>query len=338
MRDILKTQEGMDLCLEQRDEELRQLRSQSQVDGAQLAALSLQMQELISSVESRAEVVGRDLEEINGRFDHHRGEINRLKIREKDSKQEVEQLKGFIVGAGHEAQIFKNHLERMENICRCGRTPSEVGEEFVSSEDEGRMELSYASARGNEYIAPPVENPIPLPVPAPATCCLGPTTTLPLMKEIAEEPTFICEDLDGLLREADEWRAKDLQEGSSQSVVHSPPRLSSERWRRLNGIHHMRPGPGRREQRATRSCPYIRRDSSRRAGELQDPRESGEPSGSLPRSGVGAIDTALLRGNEGVPPSSSGRLGLVLRGEELVRPPGSELGLWICDPPEDWSL
>ena len=62
MRDMLRTQEGMDLRLELRDEELRQLRSQSQVDGAQLAALSLQMQELISSVESRAEVVGRDLE------------------------------------------------------------------------------------------------------------------------------------------------------------------------------------------------------------------------------------------------------------------------------------
>ena len=66
MRDMLRTQEGMDLCLEQRDEELCQLWSQSQVDGAQLAVLSLQMQELISSVESRAKVVGKDLEEING--------------------------------------------------------------------------------------------------------------------------------------------------------------------------------------------------------------------------------------------------------------------------------
>ena len=74
--------------------------TQSQANGAQLAALSLQLQELISSVESRAEVVGRDLEEINGRFDHHRGEINRMKIREKDAKEETEQLKGYIVGAG----------------------------------------------------------------------------------------------------------------------------------------------------------------------------------------------------------------------------------------------
>ena len=58
MRVQLEIQEGIDLRLEQRDEELRQLRSQSQADGAQLAALSLQLQELISSVESRAEVVG----------------------------------------------------------------------------------------------------------------------------------------------------------------------------------------------------------------------------------------------------------------------------------------
>ena len=255
---MLKIQEDMDVHLDQRDEELRQLRSQSQVDGAQLAALSLQMQELISSVESRAEVVGKDLEEINGWFDRHRGEINCLKIREKDNKQEVEQLKGFIIGAGHEAQIFKNCLDRMkENVCRCGRTPLEVGEEFVSSEDEGRTELSYASVREDKYVAPPVENSIPLPVLALASCCLGPTTTLPPMEEITEEPSFICEDLDGLLREADEGRARDLQEESSQSVVRSPPRLGSERWRRLNGIHCMRPGPGRREQRATRSRPYI---------------------------------------------------------------------------------
>ena len=329
----------MDLCLEQRDEELRQLCSQSQSDGAQLATLSLQMQELISSVESRAEVVGKDLEEINGQFDRHRGEINCLKIREKDAKEEVGQLKGFIVGAGHEAQVFKNRLDRMEeNVCKCGRNPSEVGEEFVSSEDKGRTELSYASVAGEEYVAPPVNNPIPLPVPTPATCCLGSTTTLPPMEEISKEPTFICKDLDSLLREADEGRARDLQEGSSNLVVHLPPRLGSEQWRRLNGIHRMHPGPGRRVQRATRSRPYIRRDSSRRSGELWGPGGSGEPSGSSPRSGVGAIDTTLLRGDEGVPSSSSGRLGLVLQGEELIRLPGAELGLWICNLPEDWSL
>src|ERR1700743_1768471 len=283
MRAMLEIQEGIDLHLEQRDEELRQLRSQSQADGAQLAALSVQLQELISWVESRAEVVGRDLEEINRRFDRHRGEINRLKIREKDSKEEVEKLKGFVVAAGHEAQIFKDRLDRMaENICRCGRTPSVVGEEFVSSEDKGRTELFYASVREDEYIAPPMENSIPLPVPALATCCLGPSTTLPPMEEIAEEPTFICDDLDGLLREADEERARELQEGSSNSVVRSPPRVGSQQWRRLNGIHWMCPGPGRRDQRATRSCPYLRRDSSRRPRELQGPGEPGASGGSSP--------------------------------------------------------
>ena len=165
LRNMLKIQEHMDVCLDQRDEELCQLRSQSQSDGAQLAALSLRMQELISSVESRAEVVGKDLEEINGQFDCHRGKINHLNIREKDAEEETERLKGFIVGAGHEAQVFKNRLDRME--------------------------LSYALAAGEEYMAPPVKNSIPLLVPALATCCLGPTTTLPPMEEIAEEPAVI---------------------------------------------------------------------------------------------------------------------------------------------------
>ena len=340
MRDQLKVQELMDVRLDQRDEELCQLRSQSQADGAQLAALSMQVQELISSVEARAEVVGRDLKEINGQFDRHRGEINRLKIREKDAKEETKKLKGFIVGAGHEVQIFKNHLDRMEeNICRCGQTPSEVGEEFVSSENKGRTKLSYASAPGEEYVAPPVENQIPIPIPAPvSSCCLGSAPALPPMEEITEEATFICDDLDGLLREADDERARDLQEGSSQSVVHSPPRLGSERWRRLNGIHHMRPGPGRREQRATRSCPYLRRDSTGHSGELWGPGEPGRSSGSPPSSRLGAIDTSLFRGDEGVSPSSSRRSGLVLQGEKLVWMPGAEFGLWICNPPEDWLI
>ena len=328
----------MDVCLDQRDKELCQLRSQSQADGAQLAALSMQVQELISSVEARAEVVGRDLEEINGKFDHHRGEINRLKIREKDTKEETEKLKGFIISAGHEAQVFKNHLDRMEeNVCRSGRTPSEVGEEFVSSEDKGRTELSHASAPGSEYIAPPVENPIPIPVPAPCHPC-GLTTALPALEEISEEPAFICEDLDGLLREVDEGRARDLQEGSSNLVVHSPPQVGSEEWRRLNGIHWMHPGPGRRAQRATHSHPYLRKDTSRPSGELWGPGEPGRSSGSSPRSGLGTINTSLLRGDEGVPPCSSEQSGLVPQGEELVWMPGAEFGLLICDPPEDWLV
>ena len=181
-------------------------------------------------MEARAKVVGRNLEEINGQFSCHRGEINCLKIREKDGKEEVEKLKGFIISAGHKAQVFKNCLDRMEkNVFMCGQTPSEVGEEFVSSEDKGRTELSYASAPGEEYVAPPVKNPIPIPVPALANCCLGSSSTLPPMEEISKEPSLICEDLDGLLREADEGRVTDLQEESSQSVVYSPPRLGSER-------------------------------------------------------------------------------------------------------------
>src|ERR1700743_1296084 len=240
MRDMLKVQEHMDFCLDQRDEELCQLHSQSQVDGAQLAALSLQMQELIFLVESRAKVVGKDPEEINGLFDCHRGEIKCLKIREKDAKEETEKLKGFIVGTGHEAQVFKDCLDRMEeNVCRCGRTPSEVGEEFVSSEDEGKTRLSYASVREEEYVAPPVENLMPIPIPAPvSSCCLG-SVVAPLapMEEITEEATFICEDLDGLLREADEERARELQEGPSSSMVRSPPRVGSQRWRSFTGGH-----------------------------------------------------------------------------------------------------
>src|ERR1700743_623289 len=101
MRELLKIQEGMDLRLDQRDKELCQLCSQSQADGAQLGVLSLQTQELISSMESRGEVVGKDLEEINGWFDCHRGEINHLKIREKDTKEETEKLKGLVLGVGH---------------------------------------------------------------------------------------------------------------------------------------------------------------------------------------------------------------------------------------------
>ena len=98
------------------------------------------------------------------------------------------------------------------------------------------MELSYASARGSEYIAPPLENPIPIPVPALCHPCSSSIALLAL-EEITEEPTFICDNLDSLLREVDEGRARDLQEGSSNSVVHLPPRVSSEAWRRLNGIH-----------------------------------------------------------------------------------------------------
>ena len=172
----------MDTCLDQRDEELCQLCSQSQSDGAQLAALSLQLQELISLVEKCSRVAERNLEEVNGRFDHHRGEINHLKTREKESKEKVKELGGFIIGVTHEVEVFKSCLNRMEdNVCKCGHTPSEVGEEFLSSEEEARTELSYTSARGSEYVAPPLENPIPIPVPGPCHPC-GSSTALPALE------------------------------------------------------------------------------------------------------------------------------------------------------------
>ena len=93
------------------------------------------------------------------------------------------------------------------------------------------MELSYASVREDKYVTPPVENSIPIPIAVLASsCCLGSMAApLPPMEVITEEATFICDDLDGLLREADEERARDLQEGPSNSVVHSPPRVGSEK-------------------------------------------------------------------------------------------------------------
>ena len=123
MRDQLVIQEEMDCHLNSRDEELRQLHSQSQEDGAQLSTLSLQVQELIALVKERYEVVERDLEEVNGHFDRHQGEINWLKTREKEAKEKVDQLRGFIIGASNDAKIFKDRLDRMEqNLCQCGHT------------------------------------------------------------------------------------------------------------------------------------------------------------------------------------------------------------------------
>ena len=80
-------------------------------------------------------MVGRDLEEVNGWFDYHRGEINCLKTREKEAKEKVDQLGGFIIGAGHEAAVFKNCLDRMEdNLCKCACTPSCQGHSTLSSQ------------------------------------------------------------------------------------------------------------------------------------------------------------------------------------------------------------
>ena len=80
-------------------------------------------------------------------------------------KEKEEELRGYVIGAGHEAKVFKSQLDCMEdNVCKCGCTPSKVGEEFVSSEEEARTELSYASARESKYVAPPIENLILIPV------------------------------------------------------------------------------------------------------------------------------------------------------------------------------
>ena len=111
-------------------------------------------------------MVERDLEEDNGHFNHPRGEINHLKIREKELKENVEELRGFVLGAAHGAEVFKSHLDRIEdNVCKCGRTPSVVGQEFVFSEEEARTEQSYASARGSKYIAPPHSHSCSSPMP-----------------------------------------------------------------------------------------------------------------------------------------------------------------------------
>ena len=196
-------------------EELHKLCYQSQGDGAKMAAISLQLQEVISLVEERSRVVGTDLEEVNGHFDHHRGEINHLKKKE--------ELKDLIISVGHKAEIFKAWLDRMEErACKCGHTPLEVAGK-LSSEEDARTELSYASTRASEYIAPPVENPIPIPIPAPCHPC-SLFMVCPALEEIVEEPRdAICDNLDTLLREVDVERVRDLQEGSSNLVVHPPP-------------------------------------------------------------------------------------------------------------------
>ena len=132
-------------------------------------------------------------------------------MREKELKEKVEELEGFFISTGHDAKIFKSQLDCMEdNVCQCGHTTSKVGEEFVSSEEEARTELSYASARGSKYIAPPVENPIPTLVPAPCHPCAS-SLVVTALEEIIEEPArAICEDLDALLKEADVERVRDL--------------------------------------------------------------------------------------------------------------------------------
>ena len=56
------------------------------------------------------------------------------------------------------------------------------------------------------------------------------------MEELREA---VCDDLDALLREVEAEKVRDLREESSQSAVCPSPKLGSERWRMLNGIHGM---------------------------------------------------------------------------------------------------
>ena len=80
----------------------------------------------------------------------------------------------------------------------------------------------------------------------------------PALEGIVEAPReSIVEDLDAPLREADGGRARELQKENSCSVVCPPPRVGSERWTGLNGIHQMHPGGSQGEQRATHSKPYL---------------------------------------------------------------------------------
>lgn len=76
MWDQLQVQETMDFHLDSMAEETCQIYSQSQEDKAKVAAMDLQLQELISSMEERGRTVGTDLEEVNSHFDCHRVEID----------------------------------------------------------------------------------------------------------------------------------------------------------------------------------------------------------------------------------------------------------------------
>ena len=197
-----------------------------------------------------------------------------------------------------------------ERTCKCGHTISEVAEE-LSSEEDARTELSYASARASKHVAPPVENPIPIPIHSPYHLCSLYRVCLALEEIVKELRDAICDNVEALLREAEVERVRDLQEESSQSVVCSQSRLSSERWRRLNGIHQMHPWPGRREQRATRSGPYIRRAFSRCPSELWGPEEPGRQSPSPPSSSLGVVYSSLLWGGSSLPSNGFGPSRLV---------------------------
>ena len=70
-------------------------------------------------------------------------------------------------------------------------------------------------------------------IPIPAPCCQGSLSTVcPALEEIVEDPREpIAKDLEALLREVDEVRARELQEGQEKvshcSLVCFKPRVGS---------------------------------------------------------------------------------------------------------------
>ena len=150
----------------------------------------------------------------------------------------------------------------------------------------------------------------------------------PALEEIIEDPREpIIEDLDALLREVDEARGRELQEGQEEiyhcSVVQSQPRVQS----RAHAISWMVPGVRRGEQRATWSQFYIQGNSTRCPSTLQGPGEPGDQSSSPLASLSGTINSSLLWGASSISSSGPGQSGLVLEGEVLVWTPDGELGL-----------
>ena len=79
----------------------------------------------------------------------------------------------------------------------------------------------------------------------------------------------------------------------------------------------MCPGPGRGDQRATRSRLYVQRSSSTCPSELQGPGEPGRCSGSPPSPGLGAVNTSLLWELREFLPACLGDLDWSSRGRNL---------------------
>lgn len=194
--------------------------SQSQEDGVKVAALLLQPQKLIAAMEDQAKSVGTNLGEVNSCFYCHRIEINRLKRREEELVKEI-------IGANHKLQLFKDRLERAEeDCCKCGWTLSVVEEAFFS-ESVG-SELPYAMRTRRMSMTLPllkIQFPFQFVLLATKGTHLWPSLPWRRWWMISGNPLL------RVLREADEGRARELQEGQEEvphcPVVHSQPRVRS---------------------------------------------------------------------------------------------------------------